>query len=689
MKSTFFNLGNLLAALSLSLVLCLGNAAWSAPLAQPVVVSPNPLVIGLNFNITVTASADVTQAVASVDFHPGNAEPLEIPLSKQGLFWTGSGLVPSDVSDKANVKLKVALFDAGGHQSESILHVDSIAPTISAMFAGGILTVSGDNQDNTLIVSRDVAGNILVNGGALPVSGGTPTVSNTSLIRIFGLGGNDVLTVDDSNGPMPPANLVGGEGDDILTGSAADDVLDGGPGNDTLMGRGGNDILLGGPGNDILIGGPGDDQIFGGEGDDTIIWNPGDGSDVVEGEDGQDTLVFNGANINETVDLSANGQRLRFFRNVANITMDCNGIERVVFRALGGTDQVTVNDLTGTQVTNVVVDLSSALGGGDGQPDTVIVNGTETNDLITVTGSTNEVNVTGLRASVKIIGGEPGLDRLVINGLDGDDTVDASGVQAGALELTLNGGPGNDTLIGGDGNDLLIGGQGNDVMFGGPGDDTFVWNPGDGSDIIEGEEGQDTLLFNGANVGENVDISANGQRLRFFRDIANVTMDCNDIEVVHFNALGGADTITVNDLTGTGCTNVDLDLAGVPGSGVGDRQPDTVIVNGTDSNDSVVVAGDSTGVTVQGLAATVNVFGTDPSLDQLVIKLLGGDDAFNASALQAGVIKLTVDGGPGNDVLVGSAGDDVLLGGDGDDILIGGPGNDILDGGPGSNVLIQ
>jgi Ca2+-binding RTX toxin-like protein len=37
-------------------------------------------------------------------------------------------------------------------------------------------------------------------------------------------------------------------------------------------------------------------------------------------------------------------------------------------------------------------------------------------------------------------------------------------------------------------------------MFGGPGDDTFVWNPGDGSDTIEGQSGQDTLLFNGANV---------------------------------------------------------------------------------------------------------------------------------------------------------------------------------------------
>jgi Ca2+-binding RTX toxin-like protein len=60
-----------------------------------------------------------------------------------------------------------------------------------------------------------------------------------------------------------------------------------------------------------------------------------------------------------------------------------------------------------------------------------------------------------------------------------------------------------------------------------------------------------------------------------------------------------------------------------------------------------------------------------------------------ASNLQAGLIRLTIDGGAGNDVLVGSPGADVLLGDEGDDVLEGGPGLDGLDGGPGDNVLIQ
>jgi len=693
LKSMLVGFRNLRLALSLTLGLCLGNVVWGAPSIQSIDLSPNPLITGHTFTIEVTASPDVTQATATVGFRPGQQGLLQIPLAKQGPVWTGSGLVPSNLRlqlpTNAGAMVAVVAFDAAHHRSERVVEAGVEIESISAVLSGGVLTVTGDGHDNTITASRDAAGTILVNGGTVAVSGGVPTIANTTLIRIIGLNGNDLLLVDDSNGPMPPANLLGGEGDDTLTGSASDDVLDGGPGNDTLNGRDGNDTLIGGPGNDILIGGRGNDTIFGGEGDDVIVWNPGDGSDVVEGEDGEDTLVFNGSNANEIVDLSANGQRLRFFRDVGNITMDCDGVEHVIFRALGGGDMVTVNDLTGTQVTNVVVDLSSSLGTGDGQADTILVNGTATNDLITVTGSTNGVEVLGLTAAVTVLGAEQGIDRLVINSLGGDDVVDASAVQAGAIDLTLNGGAGNDMLIGGAGNDLLIGGPGNDIAFGGAGDDTFVWNPGDGSDVFEGQAGQDTLLFNGSNASEKVDISANGQRLLFKRDVASITMDCNEVELVQFNALGGADSINVNDLRGTGVTAINLDLASSPGSGVGDNQSDTVLVTGTTGNDTATIAGTPAGLSVLGLSATVNIIGSEPALDHLIVLMLDGDDVVDASGLQAGVIALTIDGGPGNDVLIGSAGADTLIGGDGDDVLEGGPGFDVLDGGPGNNVLIQ
>ena len=693
MKNLYFNFRNLRRTAALGLGLCFGSAVWAAPSIQSIDVLPNPLITGHTVTISVTTSPGITAGAALVDFHSPQTAPLQIALTNQANVWSGSAVVPTDLARQlptiAGALVRVAFFDAAGRRVVGALPVGVNIEVITAVFDGGVLTVTGDNNDNTIVLSRDAAGTISVNGGVVAVTGSSATVANTSQIQIFGLGGNDVLTIDDANGPMPPANLSGGEGNDRLTGSAADDVLDGGPGDDILLGKGGNDMLQGGPGNDTLNGGQGIDQMIGGEGDDLIIWNPGDGSDVVEGQDGNDTLLFNGANISETVDLSANGPRLRFFRNIGSIIMDCDGIEKVVFNALSGADDVTVNNLSGTQVTNVFIGLLNAAGTNDGAADIVRVQGTDTNDVIKVSGSATNIDVTGLSAVVTVLGGESGLDKLIINGLGGNDTIDASAVPAGAIDLVLNGGLGNDTLIGGAGNDLLNGQQGADSMFGGPGDDTFPWLPGEGSDLVEGGEGQDTMVFVGANIAEEIDISANGQRVRFFRNIGNILMDCNSVETVKFNALGGADKITVNELNGTDLKTVNLDLANPAASGLGDTNADSVIIKGTDNDDVVNVSGDAAGISVQGLAATVNIVGTDPTLDTLTIEALAGNDVVSATDLQAGAIILIIDGGLGDDILIGSHGDDVIFGGEGDDVLNGGPGQDALDGGPGSNVVIQ
>ena len=126
-------------------------------------------------------------------------------------------------------------------------------------------------------------------------------------------------------------------------------------------------------------------------------------------------------------------------------------------------------------------------------------------------------------------------------------------------------------LIGDAGNDFVNGDNGDDVAMLGAGDDTFVWNPGDGNDTIEGGAGTDRLLFNGANVNEDIDILANGPRSLFLRNIANVTMDMDDVEVIEFNALGGADNIVVGDLSGTDVNSVRINLAATLG-GDGRRQ---------------------------------------------------------------------------------------------------------------------
>src|SRR5204863_2501230 len=117
----------------------------------------------------------------------------------------------------------------------------TLAPAVKAVFspAVGVLSVFGNDDANTLTVSRNAAGAILVNGGAVTPAGGTPTVANTAQMQLFGQGGNDVMTLDESNGALPAALMFGGAGNDTMTAGSGADQLFGQSGNDTLLGKGG------------------------------------------------------------------------------------------------------------------------------------------------------------------------------------------------------------------------------------------------------------------------------------------------------------------------------------------------------------------------------------------------------------------------------------------------------------------
>jgi Ca2+-binding RTX toxin-like protein len=238
--------------------------------------------------------------------------------------------------------------------------------------------------------------------------------------------GADFVRIDESNGAFTSSHAT---------------TIDGGSGDDILLGGSGRELFLGGSGNDTIDGNGGNDVALLGSGDDTFVWDPGDGSDTIEGQAGSDRMVFNGAAANEQITLSAKGNRLDFRRDVGNITMDTRGVENVEFNALGGADVTTVNDLSGTDVTSVKVDLAGALRGtaGDGQADRVVVEGTNGNDRIKVSGDAGGITAAGLAATVEVLHAEAANDRLEVNTLVGRDTVDSGGLAAGAIQLLVNG----------------------------------------------------------------------------------------------------------------------------------------------------------------------------------------------------------------------------------------------------------
>ena len=516
--------------------------------------------------------------------------------------------------DKAPRRMRGLL--ASALLAVGVLAVTSVpaSAAVSSSFSNGVLAVNGDNLNNTITISRNAAGTILVNGGAVTVVGGTPTVANTSLIKVFGLDGADTITLSQVNGALPAAHLFGANGNDTLVGGAGGDQLFGQAGNDTLLGSGGFDFLFGGSEQDTLTGGDADDQVFGQAGNDRMVWNPGDDTDLNEGGAGEDIVEVNGGNGAEQFTTTANGTRVRFDRlNPAPFSIDIGTSEKLVLNANGG-----------------------------------------------------------------------------------DDSSSATGNLAALIALTVDGGANNDTLLGSNGVDLLLGGdgtdfvdgqQGNDVAFLGAGDDTFQWDPGDGSDIVEGQDNVDKMLFNGSAADEIMEASANGQRVRFTRNIANIVMDLNDVESIVARTLGGADSLTVNDLSGTDVTDVRPELAGPAGGD--DLAADNVIVNATNGDDVVTVTGAGPATQVAGLPALVSLSGAIAGSDRVTVNALSGDDVVDASGLAATAALLTIDGGAGDDVLIGGEGNDTLLGGADDDVLVGGPGNDIADGGTGDNVVLD
>jgi Ca2+-binding RTX toxin-like protein len=330
-----------------------------------------------------------------------------------------------------------------------------------------------------------------------------------------------------------------------------------------------------------------------------------------------------------------------------------------------------------------VADLAGAAGGAsaDGQTDTVTRTAAGGDDVVAVAGNgAGGVDVTGLPGAVSVDHPDPA-DGLVVNLLGGDDVLNASTVPAGRVALSIDAGLGDDVVIGSPGDDLVDGGDGDDLALQGAGNDTFRWEPGDDNDTIEGQAGTaDRLVFVGSGVAENFDVSANGGRVLFFRNVANVLMDMNDVEAIDLSTLGGADTVTVNDLSGTDLTQARVDLAGAGGT-AGDGQVDNVILNGTNGSDQVTVAGTAaTGVTATGLATSLSIQHAEAAVgDRLRVNTLGNGDGVGAANLAADAIRLTLDGGAGVDVLTGGAGDDQIIGGPGADFLFGGTGVDTFD----------
>jgi hypothetical protein len=316
------------------------------------------------------------------------------------------------------------------------------AETPFASVAHDTLTIRGTDHADDITIGVGADPNTLVvdfhNGTTTSVDRSTFTA-----ISVLLRSGNDSFAVAAGSTFDEALTVYGGAGNDAITGGPGNDVIYGGAGNDMLLGGDGNDLIFGGSGNDTVDGQRGADTEVLGVGNDTAVWLPGEGSDVIDGGLGHDALVFKGANAAEKFALTAQGSHAVLTRDVATIRMDTDGVEQLDLTTLGGTDSVSVGDLTGTDLREANVDLSAAgdAGAGDAQLDIVVVDGTTGADQVRVAADGSAVDVTGLHSSTHVTGSDT-RDQLQVATGDGNDSVAVSDAARALIGVSVDLGAG-------------------------------------------------------------------------------------------------------------------------------------------------------------------------------------------------------------------------------------------------------
>ena len=324
-----------------------------------------------------------------------------------------------------------------------ILGGNQLASSLKASFAINNTGADGDtleintaaeSANQNLDLSNNGAGSVLLTG-----LGTTSSITGDTFGKITLRTGTGNDQVSHAGALATLTIIETGAGNDTVIGSATTPLqIDGGAGSDTLRGSSQMDVIHGGPGNDDISGRQGNDLLFGDDGLDTFAFNPGDGSDTIDGGAGTDHLVFNGANIAENITLSALGNHFRVFRDVANITTDTVSVEQLDLVTLGGADTVNVSDLSGTSLKVARINFFGQGNIGDGQVDTLRINGTDFDDDLRVNSTATGVEVKGLGALIQLNNFET-TDQLQVNGLLGTDNVFASSAALAKLAITLTG----------------------------------------------------------------------------------------------------------------------------------------------------------------------------------------------------------------------------------------------------------
>jgi Ca2+-binding RTX toxin-like protein len=419
----------------------------------------------------------------------------------------------------------------------------------------------------------------------------------------------------------------------------------------TVNGNGANGISVSGPSSSQTYTGVNTITANVGTGNNDIVFNNVQQDVTITGGGGNDTLDLRGVTVDPVITLSGNGNNLIYGAANGVTTITATGSGNNTIYGGGGAMIITLGDGNNTIVggnandTIIVGSGNNTIWGGAGS-ETITVGGG--NNTIWGGLGSNVITVHNGAGNNVIFGNGPG---GAPSGLAGDantriatatTTITSTQISDNAVSAqdgnnTITGGNGNDFIFGGGGSNTITGGAGNDVIFGSTGTITLDGVTGGNEGVVKAVAtttigGNNTITGGG---GDSIIFGGNGQNV--IGSGAGNDVIVGNIGTVDGPKGGTNGLFTTTETVGTGGTDI-ITL----GSGT------DAVVTGAGANTVYAGIGNDIIVAHEGTIVRDGALGREVDL----YSVRTTDESATPGAL--------VEGGTGNDFILGGGGNNVI-----------------------------
>jgi Ca2+-binding RTX toxin-like protein len=463
-------------------------------------------------------------------------------------------------------------------------------------------------------------------------------VLDSDTIEVQGLAGGDSVTAANT---LVDVKVYGGDASDTVSFSGA-------------LEKG---FLSLGKGNDLLtISKEFDGEAYAGKGVDTLTFTKEVTGATIKGDNGNDTITASADVISSLIQGGTDDDNITV-NGTLNSSSIYGGKQQDTISVKGVTKSLVSGDKANDNITVGGILTDATIEGGAGNDSITLSAGVTASTTSTVFGGDGNDTITNSSATAVVIDGGADNDEITAQGAAkhtifggaGDDIIDAT---VGDKDVVLDGGDGDDSIVSADGKDSITGGIGKDTIRVGVGNDTI--KSGAGDDSIELGGGDDFL--NAGADKDNITIATGANKATIYGGKGDDSITYDAAGDLTFEDLISGDDGTDSLIFSTPDAKVDDEdfssvsgvenfvMTGAAAGAVINTFGSKAQTAGITSVSLAKVTGNAQVIDASGYTTSITLTGNDTNLDD---SLVGGSsaDTFNTGK-QGG---LAMKGNGGND----------------------------------------